>query len=175
MNRNIEIKARVRNWPALQRKAAALSGHEPTLLLQEDTFFNVSPGRLKLRTVNDSHELIFYRRPDQNGPKESSYTLAPVQDASAMKNLLAELHGIRAVVRKTRWLYLAGQTRIHLDRVESLGDFLELEVVLKETQSAEEGKAIARNIMDQLGIAQEDLVDRAYVDLLPHQAPRFTR
>ena len=167
MNRNVEVKARVNDWPGMQRRAAGIADSGPTLLVQEDTFFHVSAGRLKLRTVNDAHELIFYRRPDRDGPKESSYLLAPVVDAVAMKKLLSEIHGIGNVVRKTRWLYLTGQTRIHLDRVEFLGDFLELEVVLKPQQSAAEGETIARKIMQQLQIEPRDLIDKAYVDLLP--------
>ena len=38
-------------------------------------------------------------------------------------------------MRKTRWLYLVGQTRIHCDRVEGLGDFAELEVLISDEQA----------------------------------------
>ena len=40
--------------------------------------------------------------------------------------------------------YPAGRTRIHLGRVEGLGDFLEPEVVLSYGERAEAGGAIAR-------------------------------
>ena len=63
-------------------------------------------------------------------------------------------------------LYLAGRTRIHLDAVEGLGEFLELEVVLRDGESAEDGVAEARRIMAALGIGPGHLVEGAYVDHL---------
>ncbi len=74
--------------------------------------------------------------------------------------------GIRGVVRKTRYLYLVGQTRVHLDDVEGLGQFMELEVVLREGQSDAEGQAIAEELMTRLGVERGDLLEGAYMDLL---------
>ena len=73
------------------------------------------------------------------------------------------------MVRKTRHLYFVGRTRIHLDRVEGLGDFLELEVVLTEEDSIEGGEVEAHRLMEPLGVLSEDLVPDAYVDLLDRQ------
>jgi predicted adenylyl cyclase CyaB len=83
-----------------------------------------------------------------------------------LKALLALALGTSSVVRKVRTLYLHGQTRIHLDEVEGLGDFVELEVVLQEGQSEADGQAIARRLMRRLGIQPADLVEGAYMDLL---------
>jgi predicted adenylyl cyclase CyaB len=69
-------------------------------------------------------------------------------------------------VRKQRTLFLAGRTRIHLDRVEGLGDFLELEVVLAEGEPADAGVREARALMHALGVESSQLVEGAYVDLL---------
>jgi predicted adenylyl cyclase CyaB len=69
-------------------------------------------------------------------------------------------------VRKRRILYLAGRTRIHLDRVEGLGDFLELEVVLVDGEPVEAGVREAQVLMARLGIDTSQLIERAYVDLL---------
>ena len=80
--------------------------------------------------------------------------------------MLKLAYGIRGIVRKTRYLYLVGQTRIHLDDVEGLGQFMELEVVLKEEQSNEEGQKIAEDLMSALGVERGDLIDGAYMDLL---------
>jgi len=73
---------------------------------------------------------------------------------------------MRGVVKKSRSLPLVGQTRAHLDDVDGLGHFMELEVVLEEGQSEREGEAIARDLMEKLGIDNEDLIASAYVDLL---------
>ena len=67
-------------------------------------------------------------------------------------------------------MYLVGQTRIHIDRVQDLGDFLELEVVLRPGQSASEGKAIAEALLVEFGIAADQLIGEAYIDLLSRRA-----
>ena len=72
-------------------------------------------------------------------------------------------------VKKTRWLYMVGQTRVHCDTVEGLGDFMELEVVLEDDQSVEDGQKIADDLMSQLGIDQTKLIKCAYMDLLDAQ------
>ena len=85
---------------------------------------------------------------------------------AALGDALARAQGVVGRVRKTRLLLLAGQTRIHLDRVEGLGDFLELEVVLREGQSEAEGEAIAEQLMAQLGVSASQRLAGAYLDLL---------
>jgi len=82
------------------------------------------------------------------------------------RGILDRALGRTGTVTKTRDLYLVGQTRIHLDQVEGLGDFLELEVVMRPGQSDPEARAIAQSLLDEFGIAPGDLVPRAYIDLL---------
>src|ERR1700722_19885799 len=140
MGRNVEIKARIEGrWDEVARLAEEIADSGPVILDQEDIFYFVPRGRLKLRTVNDRSELIYYLRADEGGPKESSYVCLPVGDVTTTKRLLAAIHGERGIVRKRRILYLVGPTRIHLDRVEGLGDFLELEVVLQDDQTVDDG------------------------------------
>lgn len=167
MPRNIEIKARARDWAALHAAAKRLASEPPQRIAQVDTFFLTPRGRLKLREFSrESGELIYYERPDTHQAKTSHYQIVPTHEPQALGALLAAVLGVRGVVRKERWLYLAGQTRIHLDRVEGLGEFLELEVVLTETQTIDDGRQIAWTTQRQLGVDDRDLLDRAYIDLL---------
>jgi adenylate cyclase class IV len=83
-----------------------------------------------------------------------------------MRALLQRACGSIGRVRKQRLLLLVGQTRIHLDRVDGLGDFLELEVVLREGQSTADGIAIAEALMHELGLTQAERIAGAYLDLL---------
>jgi predicted adenylyl cyclase CyaB len=167
MPANIEIKARVRDLTALHARAGALSDTAVEVIPQEDTFFNVAEGRLKLRILSaERGQLIFYTRPDRAGPKRSDYHLYETTDPEGLKNVLLLALGVRGVVRKTRYLYLVGQTRVHLDDVEGLGQFLELEVVLRHDQTDAEGQAIAAALMARLGVEQADLLEGAYMDLL---------
>ena len=92
--------------------------------------------------------------------------ISAVSEPDSMREALERACGVRGRVRKERILVLVGQTRVHLDRVEGLGDFLELEVVLQDGQSEAEGRAIALLLMDRLGVPASDLVAGAYLDLL---------
>lgn len=167
MARNIEIKARVASLAAVESLAAALSGKEPVAIAQDDTFFACPDGRLKLRAFSDgTGELIFYRRADDTGPKESFYVISPTSSPDTLRDALGLAYGVIGRVRKQRLLFMTGRTRIHLDRVEGLGEFLELEVVLRDGESAEAGMAEARELLASLRIAPEQLVSGAYLDLL---------
>ena len=165
--RNVEVKARVADPAAVEDRARRLATEGPFELEQDDTFFRCATGRLKLRELApDRGELIFYERPDAQGPKVSRYTIAPTTSPAALREALEQAWGVVGRVRKHRRVYLAGQTRIHLDRVEGLGDFVELEVVLEASQAAEVGDAVARRLLGELGIREADLVAGAYLDLL---------
>jgi predicted adenylyl cyclase CyaB len=167
MARNIEIKARLSSLEALLPVASALADHGPESIAQDDTFFACISGRLKLRVFADGHgELIAYERPDASGPKTSDYIITPVADPNALRDTLARALGVAGRVVKQRTLLLVGRTRVHLDRVEGLGEFLELEVVLRHGESAEQGAAEAHALLERLQVDASQLVCGAYVDLL---------
>jgi predicted adenylyl cyclase CyaB len=164
---NIEVKARDPDPPRTRASAEALSDTPAVTLEQRDTFFVCPNGRLKLREFSPTAgELIFYRRADVAGTKQSHYLIAPVGSPEKLASLLAVAFGAWQTVVKTRMLFQVGQTRIHLDTVAGLGSFVELEVVLRNGQSLEEGHRIARELSAKLAIREEDLVDCAYADLL---------
>ncbi len=167
MKRNVEIKARVSDEAGFVRRAMEIAGTEPEVIVQADTFFDAPHGRLKLRRLSpDRSELIFYERTDTAGPKTSNYGIVSVDDPDALQAALAGALGIRGEVRKTRRLFMAGRTRIHLDEVECLGTFMELEVVLGEDEDITVGEAEAHDLMTRLGVEDNDLVQGAYIDLL---------
>jgi predicted adenylyl cyclase CyaB len=167
MARNIEIKARIESVEALSTRAAVLADQGPIELLQDDTFFTCERGRLKLRAFSANEgQLIFYQRPNQTGPKESFFLMAPTSSPDPLREALSLAYGQAGRVRKHRTLYLVGRTRVHLDRVEELGHFLELEVVLSEGEPSAPGVEEAHKLMAALGIAPTQLIEGAYVDLL---------
>ena len=170
MPSNIEIKARTQNFEEIKSQAEKLSDKPVEVIRQEDIFFNTPHGRLKLRVLADHAQLIYYTRPDQQGPKRSDYHITHSTDPENLKRVLELAYGIRGLVRKTRYLYLIGQTRVHLDDVQGLGQFMELEVVMAEGQSDAEGQAIAEGLMSALSVDRGDLIDGAYLDLLEKQS-----
>ncbi|MDR6604648.1 MULTISPECIES: class IV adenylate cyclase [Achromobacter] len=172
MARNVEIKAQVDSLAAIEPLAAALSGQEPVFIAQDDTFFTCTHGRLKLRAFADgTGELIFYQRADDTGPKESFYVISPTDSPSTLRDALTRAYGAIGRVKKQRTVFMAGRTRIHLDNVEGLGEFLELEVVLRDGESAEAGMEEARTLMQSLGVAPTQLLSGAYLDLLADRRP----
>jgi len=167
MPRNVEIKARVDDVDALRRRAEALSDTPVEVLHQSDTFYVVPDGRLKLRVLGPERcELIHYQRSDSADAKASDYALVRSDDPETFERILAAALPIRGVVAKMRRLYLVGPTRIHLDQVEGLGAFMELEVVLDEGETVDEGIAIAERLMVDLGLEDAERIAGAYIDLL---------
>ena len=167
MPSNIEIKARLADLPRTSGLVAAISDTAPQTLRQRDTFFRCMTGRLKLREIGTAQaQLIFYSRPDVSGAKQSDYEVTPVAEPELLRGVLARALGMTQTVEKTRVLYLVGQTRVHLDSVDGLGDFLELGVVLRPGQDSAEGQTIAADLMRRLGIHDTDLCSTAYADML---------
>uniref|UniRef100_A0A2R5LJ35 Putative adenylate cyclase n=1 Tax=Ornithodoros turicata TaxID=34597 RepID=A0A2R5LJ35_9ACAR len=176
MPTNVELKARIADADCLLAKAKALA-ESHVVFRQTDSYFRVPFGRLKLRESTADHsgtpclsgELIFYDRADVDGPKLCKYEKQTFQDHSeavGIKKVLATSLGIKAVVTKTRHLLIVGQTRVHVDTVQNLGNFMELEVMLKENQTTEEGQQIANDLRSKLGVDTKDFIECSYVDLL---------
>lgn len=168
MGANLEIKAPVADPAAFRARARALATETVGVDRQVDTYFRVPTGRLKLRESSLSGaQLIPYRRPDDDGPRRADYQVLPVADAGGLKALLTEMLGVHRVVRKRREIWLVGNVRIHLDAVEALGDFMELEAVFDGTPAAEaEEQRKVAHLMKELGVAEADLVATSYEALL---------
>jgi len=167
MARNIEIKACAEKFQEQSGLAESISDSPVEIIHQEDVFFNVPQGKLKLRIFSeDFAQLIYYTRPEQQGPKLSNYEISETSDPQGLKNILHTAYGIRNTVIKVRHLYMFGRTRIHFDRVESLGDFIELEVVLADGDSIIDGEKETEMLMKKLGILSDHLIEGAYIDLI---------
>lgn len=133
--KNIELKIIpddfLRITKILKKSGAQFKGG----LAQTDTYFNCKKGRLKLREINrKDFELIFYQRPDKKNSRLSNYQIIELkkEQVGNMKSILKGSLGEMVVVRKKRNLWIYKNTRIHLDTVEKLGHFLELETVVQE-------------------------------------------
>lgn len=169
MPSNVEIKAYLKDVEGVLKASSEICTEGPIIIQQEDVFFDVDKGRLKLRKLEGkTSQLIFYERPDQDGPKFSDYNITEITEPQSLQETLGKCLGIKGIVKKTRTLYFVGQTRIHIDKVHNLGDgnFMELEVVMQEGQTVEEGQNIADNLMKKLGILKTDLISGAYIDMI---------
>ena len=164
---NVEIKAVAKNFTNQQKIAETLSGKPPQILKQEDFYFNIPKGRLKLRVLSiKKGQLIYYERPDEPGPKVSDYQIYETNTPNKLIEVLEMSYGIRNIVRKTRKLYIYKRTRIHMDSVDDLGEFIELEVIMGSNDDHLNGKEEALSLIDRLEITEEDLIHCSYIDLL---------
>lgn len=171
MASNIEIKARVSNPAALAERLQNLAGGAARVDAQDDTFFACAHGRLKLRVDGEGRgKLIFYQRPDAAEIKASDFLVSECGDADALRVLLARAYGEQGRVRKLRRVYRVGCCRAHLDRVDGLGDFVELETELAAGETEQAGRQAVADLMAALGIRDEDLIDKAYLDLLAERS-----
>ncbi len=164
---NIEIKARCLNQDAirdiLKKEGADFRGTDH----QIDTYFNVSNGRLKLREGTIENHLIFYDRKETKGLKESSILLYDSRPGSALKEILSRSLGVLAVVDKHREIYFIGNVKFHLDRVEGLGTFAEIEAIDSDGSiSKEQLSEQCDRYMKLFDIQKDDLVAASYSDLI---------
>ena len=167
LQRNLELKARDRDPARSRRACGRLGAIDEGTLIQRDTYFEVPRGRLKLREEPDAGAtLIAYERPDLAGNKESHYHLVAVPQPAALREALAAVLGIAVVVTKARRLFIYEGVRIHLDRVDDLGDFIELEGVAGDGDDPGRFGDLLDSLRGSLDIGDEDLVRESYSDLL---------
>ncbi|WP_026533767.1 class IV adenylate cyclase [Arthrobacter sp. H14] len=164
---NIEIKARVDSIERLLPVVVSLADEEPEHVIQDDTFFSCPDGRLKLRSLSDDHGvLIYYRRTDEPGPKPSFYDHSETSDPNGLRSILVQAYGEHGRVRKRRAIFRIGQTRVHLDEVDGLGEFLELEVPIADGVESDTAANEAHRLIAEFGIEDSARIDGAYLDLL---------
>ncbi len=160
---NLEIKASVESLVPFRSRLRRLEGaiRQPPVR-QRDRYFRVRKGRLKLRVFgsNRDGELILYLRPNRRAPRTSNFQVMPVADAAATLRLLTEMFGVRACVRKRREVWLCKNARIHLDEVNGLGRFLEIEVIVSEGPT--QARSLMKELIAALGIRGEDLLAGSY-------------
>lgn len=165
---NVEIKARCRDIGAARGRLEELNAVRHGLDEQTDTYFVVPEGRMKLREGRIENSLIFYRRMDQPGPKASHVSRFDLSPADHdLKGVLSDALGVRSVVHKAREIYFLSNVKIHLDEVDGLGSFLEIEAIDTTGQRTRpQLRRQCRALMAKLGVSTEDLLDGSYSDMV---------
>ena len=167
MRRNVEVKTRLNDISQARQIAASLASEFVGTLAQVDTYFLCGHGRLKLReTEGQPSHLIWYVREDRAMARASDYCMVPVADSESIKHALSSALGVRAVVAKRRDLYLWRNVRIHLDEVDRIGQFLELEAVLVDNVDTHQGHQQVEFLLGQFGIPSDRIVAGSYVDMI---------
>lgn len=166
--RNVELKAVDPRPGRTLERALGLGAADHGFLRQRDTYFSVARGRLKLREEEPGEaHLIAYVRPDEDpSVRVSEYRIAPVVEPAALRDALEAGLGLRVVVDKRRRLLLWQEVRIHLDEVDGLGSYVELEAVAPGDSDLVRERARVARLREVLGITDDRLREGSYADAL---------
>jgi homotetrameric cytidine deaminase len=164
--RNVEVKARDPDPDATLAAALGHGASDEGVLHQRDVYFRAQTGRLKLRIEPDRAQLIAYRRADAATARLSEYHLVDVPDPDALTAALVATLGITVEVVKRRHLLLWHDVRIHLDDVDGLGRWVELEAVAPHTSDLADEHMKVAELRDVLGIGDERVVAEGYAAML---------
>ena len=164
---NVEIKARCADHDVVRAALQHLGSRKVGLDRQIDTYFRVPNGRLKLREGTIENSLIHYDRPDQSGPKTSDVLLYRVDPDPSLKAVLSRALGVLVVVDKQREIHFVDNVKIHLDVVEGLGTFLEIEAIDSDGSRTEaQLQAQCEAFMAHFGVSSRDLMNESYSDMM---------
>lgn len=165
---NVEIKAKCFHLKKVEAFLVSNNARFVGTDYQKDIYFNVPSGRLKLRRGNIENNLIFYKRNNQPGPKQSDFQLVKFEDGKALEHLLAEALGVKVVVDKKRNIYYLDNVKIHLDELEGLGTFVEIEAsnINAEDKTLDDLHKQCEALMTAFDITEEDLIHNSYSDIL---------
>ena len=168
MHLNVEIKARCAA-PAEIRKIllenrADFKGTDE----QEDTYYNVPEGRLKLRLGPIEKSLIFYNRNNQGGPKTSEVTMTDATaNGDALKQVLSKALGVKVTVKKSREIYFIENVKFHIDQIPGLGSFVEIEAIDFDGSIGQTKlEAQCNHYLNMFEIQDADLISVSYSDML---------
>jgi predicted adenylyl cyclase CyaB len=165
--RNIELKASDPDPNRSLEVCRALGAEDHGDIWQRDTYFEVVSGGLKLREERPGHpHLIQFERANQPQQRESQYRIIEVDDGAVLRAALAAAIGIRGVVTKRRRLFLWCDVRIHLDDVEQLGTFIELEAVAPSDSDLAHEHRLIVELRAALAITDERLIASGYAEQL---------
>lgn len=163
---NLELKARTADLERARELAAAIGAVRQGTEEQVDQYFSVPAGRLKLRRSSlDGAHLIAYLRPDDRGSRVARFHRLPVADPDGLEAILSAMFGVAARVEKERDVWWWRDVRIHLDAVEGLGSFVELEARLDRIGDPEEALRRIERLGFEFGIASDEAIAGSYAEM----------
>lgn len=163
---NIEIKAKCSNLSAIRDILKSGNAEFKGVDHQTDSYFNVTSGRMKLREGSIENALIHYHREDKADAKESDVLLYKSSKNGLLKDLLTRALGILVTINKEREIYFIENVKFHLDKVDGLGKFIEIEAIGDEGADKDNLMKQCKFYLNLFNIANEDLVPFSYSDML---------
>lgn len=163
MPSNIELKVKVASLRKYETILKSLGIKRRSCLNQKDIYYEIKKGLLKLRIENGKYYFIRYIRSETSNNRVSNYNILEKKNNSAEKFFNSILN-VNAVVQKKRILYRYKDTRIHLDKVSKLGNFIELESVI--TRGKRSALKEFKKVVSLLNLDLSRQIKKSYKDLL---------
>jgi adenylate cyclase class IV len=169
---NLELKATDPDPGRSLEVCRHLGARDEGTLWQRDTYFDARTGGLKLREQEPGHpHLIQFERADEPQQRESRYRIVEVGDPTVLLAALTDALGVTVTVTKRRHLFIWQNVRIHLDEVQSLGTFIELEAVAADRSDLRDEQRLIRRLRDSFSITDERLLATGYATQLRARRP----
>jgi len=170
----VEVKARINDQKQAERSIIALGASPIGIETQADTYYSVpyrdfakTDEALRIRVQNNKYFFTY------KGPKMDSISKTrkeyevEVNDADLLGNILSSMSFIPvATIVKKRKKYRLGDFIISLDEVRNLGDFMEVEVSIRDSKSHEEKLESVFRVFEKLGIGREASIRKSYLEMI---------
>lgn len=163
---DIEIKARCEDHDKIRNIISKKGARSIGVFDMEDVYFNVPQGRLKARMGDIKDILIQYDREDISTPKKSEFLVSVIQKGSNIIPSLCKALGVKVVVRKKREVWILNNIRFHIDNVEELGKFIEIEARGEDEDDLPKLKEQIKEFLDLFNIAEDNFIAGSYSDLM---------
>jgi len=164
---NLEIKARTDNADHVRRKLYEHGADYRGKDHQIDTYFEIKSGRLKIREGNIEKSLIYYERENIADPKGSKVLLYNTERVDELKHILLRVLDVKVIVDKIREIYFIENVKFHIDTVNSLGEFIEIEIInTDDTININRMRELCHFYMREFNILEKHLIHVSYSDLI---------
>lgn len=167
MKKNFEIKVKLDNQEKTIKLLRMFCKGKKVIKqrqFQEDIYYRVNKGRLKLRIIDGkTGNLIHYFRSNETGKRVSNYTISETNTPKELNTILSSLYGVLITVKKSREITIIDDTRIHIDKVNGLGNYLEIEIIFN---SIKEARDRMRGLIKSLELNEKAFIKVSYSDLI---------
>lgn len=168
----VEVKVRADHSKVrsiLQKLGASKIGVEE----QSDVYF-AAPYRnfaktdeaLRIRSLGEQ-SVLTYKGPKLDKVSKTREELETPVDGAITAKIFHALGFMEAgAVRKKREVFSAGEITICLDAVESLGEFLEVEIVAEDEKDLEISRTKLFELLKQFGLSENDSIRTSYLEMV---------
>jgi len=160
---NLEIKVKMESHEPALAVLKKLSAEFVKDINQKDVYYKLPGSLLKLRIEDDGESMIKYIRDEVNPDRFSDYEVIYFKSTGNEK-FFNSIFETETVVEKKRLLYMYKSTRVHLDTVKDLGQFMEFETLV--LNGKEDAKERFSFLIDKFTINSDGQIKGSYRDLM---------